>query len=188
MESDLVPEETEKELVYHLREKKVLGEGPRAWTIRYSALGGRGMFATRDIKQDELIYVDAPLLVGPRCVKKHLPMCVACYKNECPLFPCDRGCGLPVCSVECENSPNHVNYECEYLRKLVPTGGTDWSLDLLLAVTPIRALFLTDQQRRCLAAFQCHQALSQGYEVHLTISTRKPPRLGIIISFLFVDC
>lgn len=163
------PEKMEEILVSHLKENKIFREGPQLWTIRCSSLGGRGMFATRNIEQNELIFIDAPLVIGPRSVGKHLQMCVCCYKTECSLFPCDRGCGLPVCSNECENSPKHVNYECEYLRSLVPTCGTDWSLDLLLAVVPIRALFMTEQQRKCLAALQYDQTLNVDYEVQLNI-------------------
>ncbi|XP_017787534.1 PREDICTED: protein msta-like, partial [Habropoda laboriosa] len=161
------PEKVEELLVTHLKENKIFHDGPRSWTIRYSSLGGRGIFATRDIEQNELIFIDAPLLIGPRCAGKQLQMCVCCYKNECPLFPCDRGCGLPVCSVQCENSPMHVNYECKYLRSLIPTCGTDWSLDLLLSVVPIRALFVTEQQRKCLAALQHNETLTTSREIEL---------------------
>ncbi|XP_076687104.1 SET domain-containing protein SmydA-8 isoform X2 [Andrena cerasifolii] len=161
------PEMVEGVLVSHLKRNNILDKGPRAWTIDYSALGGRGMFAARDIQANELIYVDAPLVIGPRRVGKHLRLCVCCYKIECPLFPCDRGCGLPVCSVQCEDSPKHANYECQYLRSLVPTCGTDWSLDLLMAVIPIRALFMTEEQRKCLAALQSDRSLMPNYEVEL---------------------
>ncbi|CAK9798330.1 SET domain-containing protein SmydA-8, isoform B [Anthophora plagiata] len=161
------PEKVEELLVNHLKENKIFRDDPQPWTIRCSPLGGRGIFATRDIEQNELIFIDAPLVIGPRCMSKQLQMCVCCYKSECPLFPCDRGCGLPVCSVRCENSPMHVNYECKYLRSLVPTCGTDWSLDLLMAVVPIRALFMTEQQRKCLAALQYDQTLTTTHEIEL---------------------
>ncbi|XP_033364013.1 SET domain-containing protein SmydA-8-like [Bombus vosnesenskii] len=154
------PEKVEEVLLSHLKENKIFLKGPKPWTIRSSLLGGRGMFATRDIKQNELIFIDSPLLVGPKYIGKYFEMCVSCYKNECALFPCDRGCGLPVCSTQCENSPKHVNYECEYLKSLVPTCGTDWSPNLLLAVVPIRALFLTEQQRKCLATLQSDKNLT----------------------------
>ncbi|CAK9831478.1 SET domain-containing protein SmydA-8, isoform B [Anthophora retusa] len=161
------PEKVEELLVNHLKENKIFREGPQLWTIRCSPLGGRGIFATRDIEQNELIFIDAPLVIGPRCMSKQLQMCVCCYKNECPLFPCDRGCGLPVCSVRCENSPMHVNYECKYLKSLVPTCGTDWSFDLLMAVVPIRALFMMEEQRKCLAALQYDQTLTTTHEIEL---------------------
>ncbi|XP_076162828.1 SET domain-containing protein SmydA-8 [Ptiloglossa arizonensis] len=161
------PERVKEVLVTHLKTNNIYRDGTQPWTVGYSKLGGRGLFATRDIAPNELIFVDAPLVIGPRCVGKHLEMCVCCYKNECPLFPCDRGCGLPVCSLQCENSPKHVNYECTYLRSLVPTCGTDWSLHLLLAVIPIRSLFMTEQQRDCLAVLQCDQTLTPSYEIEL---------------------
>ncbi|XP_043517303.1 SET domain-containing protein SmydA-8-like isoform X2 [Frieseomelitta varia] len=163
------PKEVEEVLVSHLKENnKIYREGPQPWTIRFSPLNGRGMFATRDIEQNELIFVDVPILIGPRCTTKHLQLCVCCYKNECPLFPCDRGCGLPVCSTRCENSPKHVNYECKYLRSLVPTCGTDWSPSLLMTVTAVRALFMTEQQRKCLATLQRDQSLIYNYEMYVS--------------------
>ncbi|XP_076754703.1 SET domain-containing protein SmydA-8 [Xylocopa sonorina] len=167
MQDILEPEEVEQVLISHLEENKLFHDGPRPWIIRRSQLGGRGMFAARDIEPNELIYIDAPLIIGPKFTGKHVQMCVCCYKNDCPLFPCDRGCGLPVCSTECENSPKHVNYECEYLRSLVPTCGTDWSLNLLLTLVPIRALFATEQQRKCLAALQCNRTLINDHEIEL---------------------
>ncbi|XP_076642328.1 SET domain-containing protein SmydA-8 [Halictus rubicundus] len=165
--STLDPEQVKEMLISHLKENKVLGDGLFPWTVGYSKLGGRGLFATRNIDVNELIFVDAPLIIGPKCAGNRLPMCVCCYKNECPLFPCDRGCGLPVCSVRCENSPKHVDYECKYLRSLVPTCGTDWSCDLLLTVIPIRGLFLSEQQRKCMAGFQWNQSRIACYETEL---------------------
>nr|XP_033325104.1 SET domain-containing protein SmydA-8-like isoform X2 [Megalopta genalis] len=158
------PDQVKESLIAHLKENRIIGDDPLPWTVGYSKLGGRGLFATRNIEPNELIFVDAPLIVGPRCAASRLPMCVCCYKNECPLFPCDRGCGLPVCSVQCENSPNHVDYECKYLRSLVPTSGTDWSFDLLLTVIPIRGLFMTEQQRKCLAGFQWDESHLAAFE------------------------
>ncbi|XP_053971341.1 SET domain-containing protein SmydA-8-like isoform X2 [Hylaeus volcanicus] len=161
------PDQVRETLLTHLKDSKVYRDGPQPWTVGYSRLGGRGLFATRDIAPNELIFVDAPLIIGPRCNGTHLEMCVCCYKNECPLFPCDHGCGLPVCSVQCENSPRHTDYECKYLRSLIPTCGTDWSLQLLLAVIPIRALFLTERQRECLATLQCDQTLIPSHEIDM---------------------
>ncbi|XP_076237479.1 SET domain-containing protein SmydA-8 [Calliopsis andreniformis] len=169
------PEEVNEVLAFHLKENNLLPEGPRPWTVGYSSLGGRGLIATRDIKQNELIFVDAPLVIGPKCLGKHLRLCVCCYKTECPLFPCDRGCGLPICSTQCENSPQHVNYECKYLKSLVPTCGTDWSPDLLLAVIPIRGLFLSESQLKCLAAFQYDQTPIPNCEVELLQRNVKNP-------------
>ncbi|XP_076223669.1 SET domain-containing protein SmydA-8 isoform X2 [Nomia melanderi] len=170
-------EEIKELLLSHQKANKILREDPLPWSVGHSKLGGRGLFATRNIEPNELIFIDAPLLIGPKYMGNKAPMCVCCYKNECPLFPCDHGCGLPVCSEQCENSPKHVDYECKYLRSLVPTCGTNWSLDLLLAVIAIRGLFLTELQRKCLAAFQwdqshavCHEEFGSGLGAFLCAS------------------
>lgn len=159
------PHEVEELLKSYLRENDLLQDEPRAWTVDRSPLGGRGIFATRDIQPGELIFTDVPLLIGPRCYNKYLPMCVVCYKSNCPLFPCDHGCGLPICSVECENSATHIQKECRFLRGCAPTCGSTWSKDLLLAVVPIRGLTLSKEQRKLLYVFECHANLTRNYEV-----------------------
>ncbi|XP_011703599.1 PREDICTED: protein msta, isoform B isoform X2 [Wasmannia auropunctata] len=161
------PRETEELLKTHLRENNLLQDEPRSWIVDRSPLGGRGVFATRDIRAGELIFTDVPLLIGPRCHKKYLPMCVVCYKSDCALFPCDHGCGLPICSAECENSAVHVQGECKFLRGWAPTCGSTWSKDLLLAVVPIRGLTLSKEQRKLLYAFECHANLTRNYEIDL---------------------
>ncbi|XP_015607741.1 protein msta-like [Cephus cinctus] len=164
----LSPEVVERLLHRHL-EFHGLGnnEQSQSWTIKKSSLGGRGMFATRKIDQGELIFVDAALVVGPRRYSKYLPMCVGCYKSSCPLFPCDRECGLPVCSKECEDSPIHV--ECSALGKWGTTCGSMWSSDILQAVLPIRALSLPQEQKDLVYALECHEGPRHGMEVDLLI-------------------
>jgi len=157
-------QETEELLKSHLRENNLLQE-PKSWIIDRSSLGGRGIFATRDIRAGELIFTDVPLLIGPRCYNKYPPICIVCYKSNCALFPCDHGCGLPICSTECENSAMHVQGECRFLREWAPICGSAWSKDLLLAVVPIRGLTLSKEQRKLLYAFECHVNLTRNYEV-----------------------
>lgn len=159
------PRKTEELLKLHLQKNNLLSDEPLTWTIDYSPLGGRGMFATRDIQPGELIFIDSPLLIGPRCHRKYSPMCVSCYKNNCPLFPCDHGCGLPICSQECEDSVTHRQAECRFLKEWTPTCGSMWSKDLILTVVPIRALALSKEQRDLLYAFECHSNLTHNYEV-----------------------
>ncbi|KAM0736515.1 SET domain-containing protein SmydA-8, isoform A [Formica fusca] len=160
------PRETMELLEAYLRENNLAQDESRVWTIECSPLGGRGMFATRDIRAGELIFTDVPLLIGPR-YSKYLSMCVVCYKNNCPLFPCDHGCGLPICSTECENSMMHYQAECRLLREWMPTCGSTWSKDLMFAVVPIRGLMLSKEQRKLLYAFECHPNLTRNYELDL---------------------
>ncbi|XP_072742952.1 SET domain-containing protein SmydA-8 isoform X1 [Anoplolepis gracilipes] len=158
--------ETIELLESHLRENNLAQDKPRSWAIECSPLGGRGIFATRDIQAGELIYTDVPLLIGPRCYNKYLAMCVVCYKSNCPLFPCDHGCGLPICSTECENSITH-SQECRLLREWMPTCGSTWSKDLMLALVPIRGLTLSKEQRKLLHIFKYHSNLIHNSEIDL---------------------
>ncbi|XP_034951978.1 SET domain-containing protein SmydA-8-like [Chelonus insularis] len=157
---------TEKLLQQHLNEQGLL-TNDQAWTVGYSKLGGRGLFATRDIQKGEIIFIDKALITGPRCYKKYLPMCINCYKSGCTLFPCDKGCGLPICSDKCENSKNHSEAECKYLQKWKPICGSMWSMDLLQAVVPIRSLTLSESQREVVNALECHEGTLHGRELEL---------------------
>ncbi|XP_014600926.1 PREDICTED: protein msta, isoform B-like [Polistes canadensis] len=171
--SVMEPKKTELVLKNHLKRHELLSDGSQAWTVGYSSFGGRGLFANRDIEAGELIFVDYALLISPRNSEKYLPLCVSCYKDKCPLFSCDRGCGLPICSQICEDSKKHVDYECKYLRKLEPTCGSNWSIDLLRGLLAVRAITLDDEKRDVLAVFQCHQNLKGDCEVTLLRSNVK---------------
>ncbi|KAL6263575.1 hypothetical protein P5V15_006364 [Pogonomyrmex californicus] len=161
------PHEIEELLKSHLRENNLLqDELSSSWVVDRSPLGGRGIFATRDIQAGELIFTDIPMLIGPR-YSKNLSMCVVCYNNDCPLFPCDHGCGLPICSTECENTTVHGQGECRFLKEWMPTCGSTWSKDLLLAVVPIRSLMLSKEQRKLLYSFECHEDLIRNCELDL---------------------
>lgn len=122
------------------------------------------MVATRAIGVDELVYSDKAMLLGPRAYSKYLPLCVGCHRSGCALFPCEAGCGLPVCSDACQDSPLHKP-ECAYLCELQPNCGSTWSLELLQAVVPIRALMLPPELRRIFYSVQCHEAAQHGREV-----------------------
>ncbi|CAG5095666.1 Similar to SmydA-8: SET domain-containing protein SmydA-8 [Cotesia congregata] len=157
----LEPQATENLIRQHLKEHNLLkSKEDQVWEIRNSKVSGRGLFAKRDIKQGELIFIDTPMIIGPRCYQKYLPMCINCYKSGCTLFPCDRGCGLPICSNECENSRNHIEFECERLQSWQPTCGSMWSMELLQAVVPIRSLSLSSYQRDLVRTLQQHEAIN----------------------------
>lgn len=168
----------------HLETENLTSAGNQLWTLNYSKFGGRGIFAKCDIKKGEVIFIDKPLLRGPRCYDKYLPMCVNCYKSKSTLFPCDNGCGLPVCSDQCENSTTHANRECKYLRNLQPTCGTMWSVDLLKVVIPIRSLSLCKYQKDLIAALQCHEGPRFGCDEVIAQYYLSEAETGISICFL----
>ncbi|XP_065074954.1 SET domain-containing protein SmydA-8 [Ochlerotatus camptorhynchus] len=80
---------------------------------------GRHLTATRPIRRGELIYTDAPLLLGPKI--SSLPLCLGCHRDLAPLieshqqnFHHCRRCGWPLCGPGCETASQHVE-ECRLL-------------------------------------------------------------------------
>ncbi|KAL7307702.1 hypothetical protein TKK_0000380 [Trichogramma kaykai] len=166
----------DEQLRGHLQGHGILETGQQTcWTIDYSKLSGRGVIASRDVASDELVYEDAPVVQGPRCNDKYPPMCVACQKTGCALFPCDRGCGLPVCSDACQDDPRHRDVECPYLRELEPDCGSDWSLPLLQALVPVKALLLESHLKDIFYCFQSHGTPKYGREVDMLKKSVKNP-------------
>ncbi|XP_063972320.1 SET domain-containing protein SmydA-8-like [Diachasmimorpha longicaudata] len=161
------PERMEHLIRRHLSSCGLLACGDLPWCIKSSELNGRGLFAARDIAQGEEIVVDAPVVLGPRCGENKFPMCVNCHRTGITLFPCDRGCGLPVCSDTCENAPEHVDRECEILRKWRPNCGPMFSKELLMSVIVVRSLVLGDEDKELIMAFKGHGGSRHGREIEL---------------------
>lgn len=72
------------------------------------------MIANRELKAGEEIIAEMPFIVGPKACT--YPLCLSCYApwppdpNGKPI--CSK-CGWPVCNQECENAPQHKDYECQ---------------------------------------------------------------------------
>ncbi|PSN54241.1 hypothetical protein C0J52_09247 [Blattella germanica] len=120
----------------HLAVAGAPDESRQVWTLAPSSIAGRGVVATQDIAAGELIFIDVPLVVGPRAGKNSPPVCVGCHEGPSQLVACSLGCGLPVCSAKCETSAQH-RQECERLRSWKIVNGRSWSPDLLRALTPV---------------------------------------------------
>ncbi|XP_043249623.1 SET domain-containing protein SmydA-8-like [Colletes gigas] len=74
---------------------------------------GRYMVANKELAPGEEIITEMPFVVGPKAFT--YPLCLSCYTSwpstsDKPL--CSK-CGWPVCSTECENQPQHKDYECQ---------------------------------------------------------------------------
>lgn len=110
------------------------------WKVSKSQIAGKGLLATKKYKPGDTIFVDHPLVVGPRYIPDLKPFCVACYSAE-NLKCCSRGCRLPVCSTQCESSERH-SAECTYLKGLNGDegAGEDWDFDRFKALTVVRCL------------------------------------------------
>lgn len=143
-------------------EKYLLLDAP--WDLGDSPLGGVGVFATKDIKAGELIFIDFPVVLGPRAVVTTSVTCVVCYGGG-DLQACSRGCGLPVCGSNCENSIKHLK-ECSII---VCWRGNrhleEWDGKLLECLTPIRSLLLNDFQKDLVRSLQAHKSKQHGFEV-----------------------
>lgn len=111
----------------HWKEHKPLCQRP--FVVEASAV-----VATRDIAAHSVIFVEAPLVVGPKwspdedLERADLLPCVGCFRpvhlgraERCP------GCAWPACSTECAglNDPQRHSVECAALSMDRPSTTTD---------------------------------------------------------------
>lgn len=82
------------------------------------------------------------------------PACVNCMKMGVPLVACSKGCRLPVCGSECENSTSHEK-ECQLVLEFSVKEGEFWSPLLYRALTALRCLLVSFEEKKliqCLSA------------------------------------
>lgn len=71
------------------------------------------MIAEKDLEPGDVILSEPAFVVGPK--SSTYPLCLSCYtpwpiaEDTRPL--CSK-CGWPVCGPDCENAPQHRDYEC----------------------------------------------------------------------------
>ena len=72
------------------------------------------MVANKELEAGEEIVTEMPFIVGPKAFT--YPLCLSCYASWPPsLYDkslCSK-CGWLVCSKDCENQPQHKDYECQ---------------------------------------------------------------------------
>lgn len=71
------------------------------------------MIASKRLQQGEEILTEMPFVVGPKTLTP--PICLSCYKpwgleEDKPL--CSK-CKWPICGQQCEDLPQHKDYECQ---------------------------------------------------------------------------
>ncbi|XP_022914400.2 SET domain-containing protein SmydA-8-like [Onthophagus taurus] len=128
----------EEKIQSYLKEKSIFLEN-KCWDIRKSSLGGRGIFANRNILPGEIIFIDTPIIIGPRSKSDLEEICVVCFKIE-ELNFCKRKCGLKLC-LKCQDSEQHQK-ECGFINSRKNGVDLETTKDITLSLTPIRALFL----------------------------------------------
>jgi hypothetical protein len=169
-------EQTTQLLRDHLRLADLTDDGAQelSWFLAPSPLGGRGLVASRNISVGEVVFQDAPLVVGPRAGVQCPPLCVGCHQGYDILKPCSQGCGLPVCSAQCEEADSHL-FECQKLRSWGVRTNDTWSPELLRASVPVRCLALNTNQRQLLYCMQRNSGSQHAFEVPIYLCFRLEP-------------
>lgn len=126
---------------------------------------GRGLVATRDIAVNELIFLDRPILVGPRVNNYDVIFCASCCRIQKKLTLCSGGCRLPVCAMcDISAAPETPHTaECKVITSWQPKDQKRYCKTILYALTSIRAFLLNDH----------HRSIVLNMEGH-------PPRKGMI--------
>lgn len=167
----LTTEDLQCKLLAHLGD---LADGDsRPWMLADSPLGGRGMFATRDIQVNETIFRDRTLIIGPRAAKFEFPTCVVCYKRLSVEDVCLNGCGLSLCPAKsgnlCQESKSHRD-ECELISSWDVKDKTKVSMNTLRSLTTIRGLLLQGPGKEVLHALQSNPCVQVVSEVERTVA------------------
>ncbi|KAM0735042.1 SET domain-containing protein SmydA-8, isoform B [Formica fusca] len=129
------------------------GSTSQAYKVLQNDQVGRYMVANRELQAGEEIVTEAPFVVGPKACT--YPLCLSCYTpwppspDEKPL--CSK-CGWPVCNQECENSPQHKDYECQVFVQANEKFNVDVALlngndgiPQLECITPLRLLLESEK-------------------------------------------
>jgi hypothetical protein len=170
-------EETTQLLRDHIRLANIQDDSAQqwSWVLAPSPLSGRGIVASRDIPAGEVVFHDVPLVLGPRAGAQCPPLCVGCHQEAETLKPCSKGCGLPVCSTQCEEADYHL-FECRKLRSWEVRTKGSWSPELLRASVPVRCLALSPIKRQVLHCLHRNRGSQHGFEV--------PPQVFIALALL----
>ncbi|XP_017768634.1 PREDICTED: protein msta-like [Nicrophorus vespilloides] len=152
--------ETEKIIENHLR-RRGIWKDEKLWEVGKSRFSGRGVYATRDIQPGEIIFVDSPVILGPRAIPENT--CVSCY-NDTNIVLCPMSCGLYLCP-SCLDGDKH-SQECAKINswKTEKSFVTD---RMMICLAPIRSLFLDDSDRESISMLEAHREPQHGIEVDL---------------------
>ncbi|XP_037789283.1 SET domain-containing protein SmydA-8-like [Penaeus monodon] len=141
----------------------------RKWNIEYIEPYGRCTVATRDIAEGEVLFVDHPVITGPK--QNSELMCLGCYRQleSWDKYQCAK-CGWPMCSPECESRGYHL-LECtayqaaNYKPELKDFGDDQFMYESML---PLRCFFLQNFEKdkwETLMAMESHNDLRRGTEL-----------------------
>ena len=123
--------------------------------LRVSSDFGCGVFATRDIAPNELLFGDRPLMLGPTGNESDVIVCVMCYdriEHEVASHMCSNRCGLVLCG-KSACAERHKS-ECELLQSWKPKNPNDVSFTKLKAMVVIRSMFMEGDEKRFFGLMQ----------------------------------
>lgn len=136
----------------------------QGWKVSKSEIAGKGILATRNFNPGDIIFVDHPLIVGPRSVPDQQPICVGCYTRE-NLKLCSKGCFLYVCN-QCVNNDVHA-FECEYLKNLRYRDENESEKKIIRVLTPLRCLTFDNAKKEIVNHLHKINGPHQGLEVSI---------------------
>lgn len=132
----------------------VEGKSTKMYKILHNDKVGRYMVANKVLEPGEEIVTEMPFIVGPKAFT--YTICLSCYAPWPPTSDskplCSR-CGWPVCSTECENMPQHKDYECQVFTEAKETFNIAKALEesnengvpQLECITPLRLLLESEK-------------------------------------------
>ncbi|XP_050361712.1 SET domain-containing protein SmydA-8-like isoform X2 [Nymphalis io] len=125
--------------------------------IGKSPLGGRGLFTGERIKKGSLIFVNEPIVYGPRANCEVEKFCSNCFHISDSCYPCGK-CYAFVCSDICNSSSVHIKlcaFICDNWRLNNNSNKIEKkSLILARMLIYIQFLFLSKKQKDLLGLFQ----------------------------------
>ncbi|KAK3879935.1 hypothetical protein Pcinc_015529 [Petrolisthes cinctipes] len=141
----------------------------RKWKIEVIEPYGRCTIATQDIKEGEVLFVDHPIVTGPKQTTDLI--CLACYRRleDWDNYLCST-CGWPLCGVQCEGRGYHP-LECHAFAKAgYKPKKDDFSEAQYMyeAMLPLRCYCLKDSEPdkwETLRAMESHNDLRRGTEL-----------------------
>lgn len=151
------------------------GEGEAAVEIHWTPAFGRYLVAARDIAAGEVVFREAPLVVGPKAGAG--PTCLACLKAlpEDTWEGCEQ-CGAPLCRPQC-GGRGHGERECELLALLGlkhEPRNTSRVKQLNALLAPLRVLLLMERSPAAKAivdALQSHVEERRGLPIGRFVET-----------------
>ncbi|KAG0718447.1 SET domain-containing protein SmydA-8, isoform A [Chionoecetes opilio] len=141
----------------------------KPYTVQNHPVYGRHMVAARDIRAGEIIFKEAPVVVGPR--QGSAPLCLGCHRAIDGSYAC-HACHYPLCGPKCQASPLHKG-ECAVLsRAQTPLSVTHYDLPCPAydCITPLRCLLLRGapdaRPWEALTQLQDHEEELRGSQMH----------------------